>query len=189
MIFNLSLLAMAAFAYMLLLFFIAYATDQGWISNRLVTHPLTFSLSLGVYATTWSYYGSVGFAEEQGYNFLTIYLGVTFAFLLSPVVLMPILRLTRDYQLTSLADLFAFRYRSQLAGVLVTLFMLVGVLPYMALQIQAVTESIHIVTKEASPDFFVVRFLYVFNCFCHTFRCTSHYTQGKASGLGGCHCL
>jgi hypothetical protein len=52
------------------------------------------------------------------------------------------------YQLTSLADLFAFRYRSQLAGVMVTLFMLAGTLPYIALQIQAVTESIRVLTQE-----------------------------------------
>ncbi len=183
MIFNLPLLAMAAFAYMLLLFFIAYATDQGWVSKRLVTHPLTFSLSLGVYATTWSYYGSVGFAEEQGYNFLTIYLGVTFAFLLSPVLLMPILRLTHDYQLTSLADLFAFRYRSQLAGVLVTLFMLVGVLPYMALQIQAVTESIHIVTREASPDLLSLSFCMFLTIFAILFGARHITPREKHQGL------
>ncbi len=158
MTFNLPLLMMAAFSYMLLLFFIAYSADQGWISKKVVRHPLTFSLSLGVYATSWSYYGSVGFAEEQGYNFLTVYIGVTFAFLLAPVLLMPILRLTREYQLTSLADLFAFRYRSQVAGILVTLFMLLGSLPYIALQIRAVTESIYILTKEASPGILALGF-------------------------------
>ncbi|MCP4408459.1 MAG: histidine kinase [Gammaproteobacteria bacterium] len=158
MTFSLSLLAMAAFSYMLLLFFVAYATDQGWIPKQVATHPLTFSLSLGVYATSWSYYGSVGFAEKQGYNFLSIYVGVTLAFLLAPIILMPLLRLTREYQLTSLADLFAFRYRSQVAGIIVTLFALVGVLPYLALQIRAVTESIYILTKEASPDLLALGF-------------------------------
>ena len=66
--------------------------------------------------------------------------------------LKPILRMTREYQLISLADLFAFRYRSQLAGILVTLFMLVGTLPYIALQIRAVTASIRVLiaTTEGS---------------------------------------
>ena len=183
MIFNLPLLAMSAFGYMLLLFFIAYATDQGWISRRLVVHPLTFSLSLGVYATTWTYYGSVGFAQEQGYNFLTIYLGVTLAFGLTPILLMPILRLTREYQLTSLADLFAFRYRSQLAGILVTVFMLIGSLPYIALQIRAVTESIYIFTKEASPDLLAFGFCVFITIFAILFGARHVTSKEKHEGL------
>ncbi len=138
--------------YLLILFVIAYAADSGRIPHRLLRHPLVYVLSLGVYATSWTYYGSVGFAQSQGYLFLTIYLGVTLAFALSPVLFQPILRLTREYQLSSLADLFAFRYRSQLAGILVTLFMLVGTLPYIALQIRAVTESIQVLSQEAAPQ-------------------------------------
>jgi hypothetical protein len=94
-----------------------------------VRHPLTYALSLGVYATSWTYSGSVGFARSQGYAFLTIYLGVTLACLLVPVLWEPVLRLCREHQLTSLADLFAFRFQSQGAGVLVTVFMLAGNLP------------------------------------------------------------
>ncbi len=139
-----------AVLYLLLLFLIAYATERGWIPERLSRHPVVYVLSLGVYATSWSYYGSVGFAEQQGFLFLTIYLGVTIAFLLSPLLLKPLLRLTRDYQLTSLADLFAFRYRSHFAGVVVTLFMLLGSLPYIALQIRAVTESLRVLTQEST---------------------------------------
>ena len=183
MIFNLPLLMTVVFSYMLLLFFIAYSADQGWISKKVVRHPLTYSLSLGVYATSWSYYGSVGFAEEQGYNFLTVYIGVTFAFLLAPVVLMPILRLTRDYQLTSLADLFAFRYRSQVAGILVTLFMLVGALPYIALQIRAVTESIYILTKEASPGILALGFCIFLTVFAILFGARHVRPREKHEGL------
>jgi PAS domain S-box-containing protein len=152
MMFSLSTLFLAAVAYLLLLFLIAYCADHGWIPARVARHPLTYVLSLGVYATTWTYYGSVGFALAQGYNFLAIYLGVTLAFLLAPVLLLPILRLVREHQLTSLADLLAFRFRSQLVGVLVTVFMLTGTLPYIALQIRAVTESLRILTQEAAPQ-------------------------------------
>jgi hypothetical protein len=113
-------------------------------------------LSLGVYATTWSFYGSVGYADSNGFMFLAVYLGLTLAFILSPVLLSPILRLVREYQLTSLADLFAFRYRSQTAGVLVTLFMLAGTLPYISLQIRAVTESASVLTQEFAPQYLVV---------------------------------
>lgn len=152
MTYDLELLFGASIFYLLLLFLIAYVTDSGLIPKRWVSHPLVYILSLGVYATSWSFYGSVGFAEREGFQFLTIYLGVTLTFLLTPLLLKPILQITRDYQLTSLADLFAFRYRSQLAGILVTLFMLVGSLPYIALQIRAVSESLQVLTQEATPQ-------------------------------------
>ena len=130
-----------AVAYLLLLFGVAYATERGLVPVRLVRHPLTYSLSLGVYATSWTYSGSVGFARSQGYAFLTIYLGVTLACLLVPVLWEPVLRLCREHQLTSLADLFAFRFQSQGAGVLVTVFMLAGNRPYLSLQIHARTAG------------------------------------------------
>lgn len=136
--------------YLGILFLVAHATDSGWLPKKLINHPAIYALSLGVYATSWSFYGSVGFAETQGFNFLTIYLGLTLAFLLAPVLLLPILRLTREYQLSSLADVMAFRYRSQWVGVLVTLFMLAGSLPYIALQIRAVTESIAVLSGEVA---------------------------------------
>jgi Na+/proline symporter/signal transduction histidine kinase len=148
---DLSLLFGIGFSYLVLLFLIAYAADSGKLPEKLLRHPLIYVFSLGVYATSWTYYGSVGFAQTQGYLFLTIYLGVTLAFALSPLLLRPILRLTQEYQLTSLADLFAFRYRSQLAGILVTLFMLVGTLPYIALQIRAVTDSLQVVSQSVTP--------------------------------------
>ena len=68
-------------AYLALLFLVAWLAEHGYISERVARHPLTITLSLGVYATSWSYYGSVGFAHSAGFNFLTIYLGVTVAFL------------------------------------------------------------------------------------------------------------
>ncbi len=147
---EIKLLYVSGLLYLCLLFLIAHAAEQGWIGERLVRHPWVYTLSLGVYATTWSYYGSVGFAATSGYLFLAIYLGVTLAFLATPFLLQPLYRLSRDRQLTSLADLFAFRFRSQGAGVVVTLFMLLGTLPYIALQIHAVTQSIEILTSAST---------------------------------------
>ncbi len=158
MTFELWQLFLAGVAYLLVLFLVAYSAERGWLPSGLARHPITYVLSLGVYATSWTYYGSVGFAEEWGYNFLTIYLGVTLAFALTPILLQPILRLTREFQLASLADLFAFRYQSQLAGVLVTLFMLAGTLPYIALQIRAVTESLQVLTSESTPGLIALGF-------------------------------
>ena len=158
MTYELEILFGASLLYLLILFLVAYITDSGLLPEHWTANPPIYVLSLGVYATSWSYYGSVGFAEKEGYQFLTIYLGITFAFLMSPILLKPLLRLTRDYQLISLADLFSFRYRSQLAGVLVTLFMLVGALPYIALQIRAVTASIQVLTQETTPQLLALGF-------------------------------
>ncbi len=183
MIFELSYLFGMAVAYLLLLFLIAYAAERGWIPPRIARHPVTYVLSLGVYATSWSYYGSVGFAQIQGYNFLTIYLGVTLAFLLTPVLLMPILRLTREYQLTSLADLFAFRYRSQLIGVLITVFMLIGTLPYISLQIRAVTESIRVLTQAATPAILGLGFCVMLILFAILFGARHTSSRERHEGL------
>ncbi|MCB1733632.1 MAG: histidine kinase [Gammaproteobacteria bacterium] len=172
-------------AYLTLLFLVAYAGDKGWIPARLIAHPVTYTLSLGVYATSWTYYGSVGFAQSQGYLYLTIYLGVTVAFALTPVLLAPLLRLTREYQLNSLADLFAFRYRSQAAGALVTLFMLAGALPYIALQIRAVTESLGILTQEAPPRVLALGFCVTLTLFAILFGARHVSPREKHLGLVG----
>jgi PAS domain S-box-containing protein len=182
MTFELWILFIAGVAYLFTLFVIALAAESGWIPSWVARHPLTYVLSLGVYATSWSYYGSVGFAKAQGFSFLTIYLGVTLAFSLTPVLLMPILRLTRDYQLTSLADLFAFRYRGQLTGVLVTLFMLVGILPYISLQILAVTESIRALTQ-ATPTLLALGFCITLIVFSILFGARHASAREKHEGL------
>lgn len=183
MSFDLGHLFFAGVVYLLILFLIAFATEKGWIPDKVARHPITYVLSLGVYATSWSFYGSVGFAQSQGFNFLSIYLGVTLAFMLVPLLLAPILKLVRDYQLTSLADLLAFRYRSQAAGVLVTLFMLAGTFPYIALQILAVSESISILTQEAPPRVLALGFCIVLVAFAILFGARHVTPREKHEGL------
>jgi Na+/proline symporter/signal transduction histidine kinase len=183
MTYELEVLFGVSLTYLLILFLIAYVTDSGLIPERWTSNATVYTLSLGVYATSWSYYGSVGFAQREGFLFLTIYLGVTIAFLFSPVLLRPILRLTRDYQLSSLADLFAFRYRSQLAGALVTLFMLVGSLPYIALQIRAVTSSLQVLTLEVPPRLLALGFCAMLILFAIMFGARHTSPREKHRGL------
>ncbi|MCY1279481.1 Adaptive-response sensory-kinase SasA [compost metagenome] len=148
--FSLAQLILISAIYLAVLFGIAWITERGLVPRWLVRHPVVYTLSLGVYASAWAFYGTVGLAYEYGYGFLAIYLGVSGAFLLAPVLLSPMLRITRSFQLSSLADLFAFRFRSTWAGALTTLFMLIAVLPMLALQIQAVTDSVRLLTRQ--PD-------------------------------------
>lgn len=148
MSFSLSALVAMVLAYLFVLFFTAYAVEKNWIPSKWVRTPFIYVLSLGVYASAWAFYGSVGLAQEYGYGYLTYYLGISGAFVLAPVLLKPILHITRNYQLTSLADLFAFRFRSRAAGTVTTLVMLAAILPLITLQITAVTESFRLLNNE-----------------------------------------
>jgi PAS domain S-box-containing protein len=148
MSFSLVQLCLIVFGYLFCLFSAAYIVERGWVPKRWVRHPVVYVLSLGVYASAWAFYGSVAMADKYGYGFLAYYLGISGAFVLSPILLKPILHITRTYQLSSLADLFAFRYRSRLAGVMVTLFTLAVALPLLTLQIGAVAESMHLLNAD-----------------------------------------
>ena len=181
--FNLSQLTLLSVAYLLVLFGIAWISDRGLIPRRFIRHPLVYTLSLGVYASAWAFYGAVGLAHQYGFGFLASYMGVSGAFLLAPVLLYPILRITRTYQLSSLADLFAFRFRSTWAGALTTLFMLVGVLPLLALQIQAVTDSISILTRQPLQERVALGYCVLIMLFTILFGARHIATREKHEGL------
>ena len=150
--FSLGQLFLVGFAYLLFLFGTAYITDKGWLPSKLVRHPITYILSLGVYASVWTFYGAIGLAHDYGNGYLISYFGASAAFILAPILLLPLLRISRTYQISSVADLFAFRFRSQSAGTFVTLLMVLASLPLLSIQIQAVTDTIHILNNEVSAD-------------------------------------
>ena len=107
MSFSLTQMILISAAYLTVLFGVAWISERGMIPRSIIRHPLTYTLSLGVYASAWAFYGTVGLAYEYGYGFLSSYLGVSGAFLLAPVLLYPILKITRTYQLSSLAGFCA----------------------------------------------------------------------------------
>jgi Na+/proline symporter/nitrogen-specific signal transduction histidine kinase len=176
-------LFIVALLYLGVLFLIAYSADNGILSKSLVEHPAVYALSLGVYATSWTFYGSVGLANQSGMAFLTIYLGVTAAFLLGPYLLKPILRLCSEYQLSSVADLLAFRYGGRATGFAVTLFLLVGILPYISLQINAVTQSIQVLAQQAAPNLLALAFCVITVVFAVLFGARHITPREKHTGL------
>lgn len=147
MSFELPQLFFISFCYLLFLFGIAHSTEKGWIPERIINHPITYVLSLGVFTSAWAIYGVVSLAYEYGYGFLSYYLGIAATFVFAPLLLLPLLRISRTYLHSSLADILTFRFRSQWAGSLVTLFMVLAMWPLLALQIQAVSDSLHILTS------------------------------------------
>ena len=169
--------------YLFLLFLVAHLSESGLIPTKWIRNPTVYVLSLGVYISAWGVYGIVGFAYETGYNFLAFYLGVSGAFLLAPVLLNPILRLTKNHQLSSLADLFAFRYRSQFVGSLTTIMMVLGLLPLLALQIRAVADTANILTQTVDHNGIAIVFCVIITVFTLLFGAKPLTPQYKHDGL------
>ncbi|MGE4513116.1 MAG: ATP-binding protein [Chryseobacterium sp.] len=133
--------------YLALLFFVAYMAEKKksklWINN-----PYIYALSLAVYCTAWTYYGSIGVAATSGLNYLTIYIG--------PIIVIPswiyintrIVRISRINKISSLADFISLRYgNSRSLSAIITLVCLFAVIPYIGLQIKAISETFHLVTE------------------------------------------
>jgi len=146
------LLVVVTLVYLGMLLLAAHVGDSFQWATRLSRKPMVIALALGVYATSWSYFGSVGMAAREGYRFITIYVGVTLACTAAPAVWTPLARVLRERQLSTLPDLFAFRYRSQALGVLCTLFMLAGSLPYQALQLRALVGAVQLLSGTGAPE-------------------------------------
>jgi signal transduction histidine kinase len=129
-------------AYVCLLFGIALRAERVGVRRS----GLIYTLSLGVYCTSWTFYGSVGRAAHSGVDFLPVYLGPTLVFCLGGPLLARMIRVSKASAITSIADFVSTRYgrSARLAG-LVTLVMLAGSVPYIALQLQAVAESLTLV--------------------------------------------
>lgn len=169
--------------YLLLLFVIAWFAERSRLANKLINHPLIYVLSLGVYNSAITFYGFIMLAMQYGYGYLSIGIGFTGAFLLVPVLLYPILKLTHNYQLSSLADVFAFRFRSQCAGILTSFFMLIGMLPLIALQIKAVTQSFIILTGDEGTEIAAIIFCIILIVFSLLFGSKQLSIKNKRVGL------
>ena len=139
----------ASFAYIGFLFAIAYYADKRADQGRsLIATPYIYALSLGVYATAWTFYGSVGRAASDGVGFLPIYIGPTLMMILWWFVVRKMIRISKINRLTSLADFVASRYgKSALLGGLVTVIAVVGILPYISLQLKAISTSFQILLQ------------------------------------------
>src|SRR5574342_1274004 len=142
-------IVVTSFAYLGLLFGIAYFADKRADAGRsIIDNPTIYALSLAVYATAWTFYGSVGRAAEDGVGFLPIYIGPTLMIALWWVVMRKILRISKRNRITSLADFIASRYgKSALLGGVVTVIAVIGILPYISLQLKAISNSFTIVLQ------------------------------------------
>ncbi|NLW04369.1 MAG: histidine kinase [Pseudomonadaceae bacterium] len=131
------------FSYLGILFLVAAWGDKRSSQGRsIINSPLVYTLSIAVYCTAWTFYGSVGRAAETGLSFLLVYLGPTLAMLLGWFMIRKMIRISRAQKISSIADFISARYgKSTRLGVLVTLIAVIGVMPYIALQLKAITIS------------------------------------------------
>lgn len=136
--------------YLGFLFFVAHWSEKKenvkWSNN-----PYVYSLSLAVYCTAWTYYGSIGVAAKSGLEYLPIYLGPIIIIPAWIIILRRIIRISTVNKISSIADFISLRYgNSRFLGALVTLVCLIAILPYIALQLKAISESFHIVSETES---------------------------------------
>jgi len=141
--------------YVAILFGIAFLAEKRAAEGkaRWLNSPLTYTLSLSIYTTAWTFYGAVGSAVRSGLEFLTIYIGPTLVFIGWFWLLRKMVRIGRAQRITSIADMISSRYGKSgaLAG-LVTILAVLGTTPYIALQLQSVALSFSVFAGPGAPD-------------------------------------
>lgn len=135
------------------LFYIAHWAEKKG-NSKWTNNPYVYTLSLAVYCTAWTYYGSIGVAADSGLDYLPIYLG---PIIIAPswiLILKKIIRISRVNKISSIADFISLRYgNSRFLGAIVTVICLTGILPYIGLQLKAISETFHVVTKTKMSNY------------------------------------
>jgi Na+/proline symporter/nitrogen-specific signal transduction histidine kinase len=141
-----------AIVYLLILFGIAVffeSSRKSW-AKSLLNSPYIYALTMAIYCSAWTFYGSVGKAAADGIEFLAIYIGPTIgAFFMIPV-LGKIIRISKFQRINSIADFISARYGKNITiGMVVTLLVIIGVIPYISLQIKAISSSFNLLVDKS----------------------------------------
>lgn len=155
---NSIVLIFTSILYLVFLFGVAYWAEQRSVKGKsIVNNPYIYALSLAVYCTAWTFYGSVGRAVTNGIEFISVYIGPSLMMPLWWIVLRKIIRICKVQRITSIADFISSRYgKNATLGVIATIVCILGILPYIAIQLKAISNSFLIVEKasgEISSDF------------------------------------
>jgi len=142
-------IAIIAIGYVTFLFVIASHGDKRaaagqWSGSR----PLIYALSLAIYCTSWTFFGSVGLASERAFEFLAIYIGPVLVFIFANRFLGRIIRLAKSEKITSIADFLAARYGKSFAiASVAAIIATCGTIPYIALQLKAISDSVSLMVE------------------------------------------
>lgn len=142
------LLVAVSLTYIAILFTIAWRGDRhARLHGATQRRPVIYSLALAIYCTSWTFYGAVGEAATSGWSFASIFVGPLLTFLLFWPVLAKMIRVAKHQNITSIADFIASRYgKTQSLAAFASLVALIGTLPYIALQLKAVSDSFRVLT-------------------------------------------
>src|SRR5262245_35649529 len=144
-------IVVVALAYIGFLFLVASYGDRSKRVRGSRARLLIYPLSLAIYCTSWPFFGSVGVAARTGFDFLTIYIGPVLMVGLAYPLIIRIVRLAKGQNITSIADFIAARYgKSQAVAATVALIAIVGMIPYIALQLKAVSASVGTIIAQVS---------------------------------------
>jgi sigma-B regulation protein RsbU (phosphoserine phosphatase) len=140
--------AVVSLLYFGLLFAVAFYADRKRAAGQsIISNPTIYSLSLAVYATSWTFYGSVGRAATIGLDFLPVYLGPTLLAFAWWLLLRKMVRVSKEHNIVSIADFISSRYgKSASLGAIVTIFAVIGIMPYIALQLKAVSHTFEVLS-------------------------------------------
>lgn len=147
---NVDTIALIGFTYIFMLFLVAYFGDRGsQKAGEPYNSNLVYALSLAVYCSSWTFYGAVGTAVVDGLDYLAIYLGPCLVFLFGYPVVRRIILICKQNSITTISDFLSSRYgKSRRIAVLVTVIAVVGSLPYIALQLKAVSTSYYVLSSD-----------------------------------------
>ncbi|GEA11527.1 hypothetical protein KUL49_19020 [Alteromonas sp. KUL49] len=137
--------------YLLALFLLAFWGEKRLQDNQ--QHPILYSLGLGVHCTSWAFFGTTSQAAQYGWAMIPTYLGIILTMAFAFPVILRISRLCQQHNVSSLADLIGLKYKNaHLLAAFITLLSLVGVIPYIALQLDAITKSINLITPDTQNN-------------------------------------
>ena len=147
-----SVVVLVSLTYLAALFLIAHLADRvkrGFFA-RLLNSPITYTLSIAVYCTSWTFYGAVGTAAGSGLAYTAIYLGPTLVFIGWWFLLRKMVTISRQQRITSIADFLSSRYgKSAGIAALVTVIAIFSLTPYIALQLRAIAGSFSVITPSS----------------------------------------
>ncbi len=149
-------IAFLSIAYLGILFSLAFWAEKKKAQNKsLINNPLIYALSLAIYCSAWTFYGSVGQITSSGLSFLSVYLGPTLIMILAWGIVRKIIRIAKIHNITNIADFISTRYgKDSRIGLGVTLISLFAGIPYIGLQIKAIAQSFDLITHSVPNNTF-----------------------------------
>ena len=172
--------------YMLILFAVAYYAEKREKEGRsIVNNPYIYSLSLAVYCTSWTFYGSVGKAATSGLSFLTVYIGPTLMAVLWLIILKKIVSIAKANRITTISDFIGARYgKSLFLAAVVTIIAVIGITPYIGLQIKAIISTFMLISGEQTGGLAVGLFItFILAAFAIIFGARKLVSPDRQSGL------